>query len=121
MSIPATTLTPRNDVGPWHSSWISVQSSIPDYQHMHYGGHSDHTFHANDITDPVVPPYTYEDAQIWDDFPIWKQAMEVEMVQHTELGTLEKVDLPPGCDAIGSYWVFAVKTNSQGKFELGKA
>ena len=88
---------------------------------MHYSDHIDHTFHANDITDPVVLPYAYADAEMQDDFLVLKQALEVEIAQHAELGTLELFNLPLGQNAIGSCWVFAAKTNLQGKFELGKA
>ena len=70
---------------------------------MHYGDHIYCAFHANNIANPVVPSYAYVDAEVWDDFPIWTQALEAEMVPHAQLGTWDLLDLPLGHDAIGSH------------------
>ena len=53
--------------------------------------------------------------------PIWKQAMQVEMDQHNDVRTWQLVKLPMGWIAIGSRWVYAVKTTWDGGFEKAKA
>jgi hypothetical protein len=55
------------------------------------------------------------------DADMWHQAAVKEMEAHMENGTWELVQLPPGCTAIGSKWVFKVKRNPDGSVERYKA
>ena len=41
--------------------------------------------------------------------------MVAEKEQHKRLGTWKLVDLPPGCKAINSLWVFKQKQNNAGE------
>ena len=47
--------------------------------------------------------------------------METQKAQHIELKTLELVDLPTDREAIGCHWLYAIKSDPQGKFESAKA
>src|SRR5882724_8420876 len=69
----------------------------------------------------VTEPENLKEAEDQPDWPIWKQAMKIEMDQHKEIGTWETVKLPTGRTAIGCRWVYAVKTTPNGDFEKAKA
>jgi hypothetical protein len=69
----------------------------------------------------IMAPETYKEAMSREDAPMWKSAMKTEMDQHDEIGTWESVNLPPDGTAIGSRWVFAVKTKPDGSFDKPKA
>ncbi len=64
---------------------------------------------------------TYKEDVDSPDSEKWKEAMEVEMrsLQDHQVWYLEK--LPPGKKAVGSKWVFKVKTGEEGKVERFKA
>jgi hypothetical protein len=51
----------------------------------------------------------------------WQHTASVEMQAHLENGTWQLVQLPAGCKAIGSKWVFKVKHNSDSSVECYKA
>ena len=72
-------------------------------------------------TEIVTEPLSYAEALKREDFAIWREAMEVEMRQHAEVGTWELAELPAGKNLVGSRWVYAAKTDAEGTFELGKA
>jgi hypothetical protein len=59
---------------------------------------------------------SYAEALRRDDYPIWKEAMEIEMAQHAEVGTWELVELLAGKNMVGSWWVYAAKTDAKGSF-----
>ena len=94
------------------------KTSLPDYQRLHEG---DCALHAQVISNPIVPPLTYAEAIKRLDYPLWQKAMDTEITQHNDLHTWDLVQLPPNRVAIGSRWVFAVKTNANGIFESPKA
>ena len=73
------------------------------------------------MTEIVTEPLSYAEALRKEDFVIWREAMEVEMRQHAEVGTWELAKLPAGKNLVGSQWVYAAKTDTEGAFELGKA
>jgi hypothetical protein len=88
---------------------------VPDYRHMHEGER------ALSATEIVTEPMSYAEALRRNDYPIWKEAMEIEMAQHAEVGTWELVELPAGKNVVGSRWVYAAKTDEKGKFDLASA
>ena len=69
----------------------------------------------------ITEPENLKEAEGQLDWPIWKQAMTIEMDQHNKVGTWELVKLPTGQTAIGCQWVYAVKTRLDGDFEKAKA
>ena len=64
----------------------------------------------------ITEPENLKEAEGQPDWPIWKQAMKVEMDQHNDVGTWQLVELPTGWTAIGCRWVYAVKTTPDGNF-----
>ncbi|CAI7876408.1 unnamed protein product [Closterium sp. NIES-53] len=51
----------------------------------------------------------------------WKKAMESELKSIEENGTWELVELPEGCKAITSKWLFKIKSDADGKIECYKS
>ncbi|CAI7895211.1 unnamed protein product [Closterium sp. NIES-54] len=51
----------------------------------------------------------------------WKKAMESELKSIEENGTWELVELPEGCNAITSKWLFKIKSDADGKIEHYKS
>ena len=86
-----------------------------DYRHMHEG---ERVLSATEI---MTEPDSYAEALCRGDYSIWQKAMEIEMAQHTEVGTWTLVDLPVGKNMVGCWWVYAAETDAKGKFELSKA
>ena len=68
----------------------------------------------------ITEPENLKEAEGQLDWPIWKQAMAIEMDQHNKVGTWELVELPMGRTAIGCRWVYAVKTTSDGDLKRQK-
>jgi hypothetical protein len=66
-------------------------------------------------------PYNYKQALKSDDSEHWKDATLAEYNTVIQNGTREIVDLPPGEKAIGSSWVFRIKTHSDGSIKRYKA
>jgi hypothetical protein len=66
-------------------------------------------------------PHNYKQALKSDDSERWKEATLAEYNTLIQNGTWEIVDLPPGEKAIGSSWVFRIKTHSDGSIERYKA
>jgi Reverse transcriptase (RNA-dependent DNA polymerase) len=56
-----------------------------------------------------------------DDAQLWHVATNQEYNALQEHGAWELCELPPGCKAIGSRWVYKVKLNSDGSVECYKA
>jgi hypothetical protein len=95
--------------------WSNQTTQRPDYWKLN---DSDWALVTNE---PVVAPNNYTEAINQPDAQIWEKTMEVKIRQHQDIGTWELVQLLPGRNAIGCRWVFAVKTEPDGKFEKGKA
>ncbi|CAI7740303.1 unnamed protein product [Closterium sp. NIES-53] len=51
----------------------------------------------------------------------WKKAMESELKSIEDNGTWELVELPEGCKASTSRWLFKIKTDADGKIERYKS
>jgi hypothetical protein len=66
-------------------------------------------------------PHNYKQALKSDDSERWKEATLAEYNTLIQNGTWEIVDLPPGEKAIGSSWVFRIKTHSDGSIKCYKA
>lgn len=66
-------------------------------------------------------PKSYSEAIQGDERVQWLTAMQEEIEAHEHNGTWELVDLPPGKTAIGSKWVFKVKTSADGEVQRYKA
>lgn len=66
-------------------------------------------------------PKSYNEAIQGDERVQWLTAMQEEIEAHEHNGTWELVDLPPGKTAIGSKWVFKVKTSADGEVQRHKA
>ncbi|CAI7888337.1 unnamed protein product [Closterium sp. NIES-54] len=66
-------------------------------------------------------PATLKEALESSDAEEWKKAMESELKSIEENGTWELVELPEGCKAITSKWLFKIKSNADGKIEHYKS
>ncbi|WOH14828.1 hypothetical protein DCAR_0934351 [Daucus carota subsp. sativus] len=66
-------------------------------------------------------PKTYKEAVTSPDGPMWKEAIKSEIDSILQNHTWELVDLPPGCKALGSKWVFKKKLKPDGTIEKYKA
>ncbi|CAI7775831.1 unnamed protein product [Closterium sp. NIES-53] len=66
-------------------------------------------------------PATLKEALESSDAEEWKKAMESELKSIEENGTWELVELPEGCKAITSKWLFKIKSDADGKIELYKS
>ena len=54
------------------------------------------------------------------DAQVWQDAMEREKESLREMGSFEEVELPHGEKTMGLIWVYAYKTDADGKVILGK-
>ncbi|CAI7741386.1 unnamed protein product [Closterium sp. NIES-54] len=66
-------------------------------------------------------PATFKEALESSDAEEWKKAMESELKSIEENGTWELVELPEGCKAITSKWLFKIKSDADGKIERYKS
>ena len=66
-------------------------------------------------------PKSIEEAVSGPEKSMWEKAMEVEMQSLEENNIWDFVELPEGRRAIGSKWVYKVKTGADGLIELYKA
>ncbi|CAI7859665.1 unnamed protein product [Closterium sp. NIES-54] len=66
-------------------------------------------------------PATLKEALESIDAEEWKKAMESELKSIEENGTWELVELPKGCKAITSKWLFKIKSDADGKIERYKS
>ncbi|CAI7899133.1 unnamed protein product, partial [Closterium sp. NIES-53] len=66
-------------------------------------------------------PATFKEALESSDAEEWKKAMESELKSIEENGTWELVELPEGCKAITSNWLFKIKSDADGKIERYKS
>ncbi|CAI7835656.1 unnamed protein product [Closterium sp. NIES-53] len=66
-------------------------------------------------------PATLKEAFESSDAEEWKKAMESELKSFEENGTWELVELPEGCKAITSKWLFKIKSYADGKIERNKS
>lgn len=71
--------------------------------------------------DPFYEPTTYKQAVNCVNKNKWILAMEEELNSIEQNKTWSLVDIPPGCNAVGSRWVFALKRNAQGEVVRFKA
>ena len=69
----------------------------------------------------LTEPRTVKDALNSPDQAKWMKAMEKEIESLRENDVWELVDLPKGRKAVGSKWVFKVKTDAEGSVERFKA
>ena len=72
---------------PRQSSHIADWGARPE---LHNQMMRDHVMVTHEI---VTEPENLKEAEGWPDWPIWKQAMKIEMDQHKEIGTWETVKL----------------------------
>ena len=82
---------------------------------VYYGRESTHLTQINS------EPVTVEEATTCPDSSKWIQAMEAEMKSLKDNSVWELVDLPARKKAIGSKWVYKVKTGADGSTERYKA
>ncbi|CAI7855567.1 unnamed protein product, partial [Closterium sp. NIES-53] len=66
-------------------------------------------------------PATIKEALENSDGEEWKKAMESELKSIEENGTWELVEVPEGCKAITSKWLFKIKSDADGKIERYKS
>ncbi|CAI7778136.1 unnamed protein product [Closterium sp. NIES-54] len=66
-------------------------------------------------------PATLKEALESSDAEEWKKAMESELKSIEENDTWELVELPEGCKAIMSKWLFKIKSDADGKIERYKS
>ncbi|CAI7862332.1 unnamed protein product, partial [Closterium sp. NIES-53] len=66
-------------------------------------------------------PATLKEASGSSDAEEWKKAMESELKSIEENGTWELVELPEGCKAITSKWLFKIKSDADGNIERYKS
>ena len=66
-------------------------------------------------------PTSFQEATACSEQEKWKEAMGNEMKSLKDNKVWELTTLPPGKKAIGSKWVYKVKTNSDGSLERYKA
>ena len=65
-------------------------------------------------------PFSYSEALARPDAPVWQAAMDREKASLRDMEAFEEVDLPPGARTIGLKWVYAFKTDSEGRNIPGK-
>ena len=114
---PAPRIVPKAmelDADVWQSTRLAGKPGL-DYCRMHEG---EWILSAMEI---MTEPDSYAEALHHGDYPIWQKAMETEMAQHAEVGTWTLVDLPVGKNVVGCRWVYVVKTDAKGNFDLSKA
>ncbi|CAJ2637857.1 unnamed protein product [Trifolium pratense] len=88
---------------------------LPDFVYSNYS-----TTFASFLTSlhSLSEPSSYKEA-ILD--PLWQKAMAEELAALHKTNTWDLVPLPPGKRAIGSRWVYKIKTKSDGSVERYKA
>jgi hypothetical protein len=69
----------------------------------------------------LVEPKLFKQAMAGADSDQWYEVCMAEMQAHFENRTWELVQLPAGCKAIGSKWVFEIKRNADGSVNCYKA
>ncbi|CAI7894876.1 unnamed protein product [Closterium sp. NIES-54] len=85
---------------------------------------SDHEECAFTFFSPVEMPRelaTLKEALDSSDAKEWKKAMESELKSIEENGTWELVELPEGCNAITTKWLFKLKSDADGKIKRYKS
>ncbi|KAJ9557693.1 hypothetical protein OSB04_012307, partial [Centaurea solstitialis] len=113
MTAPAPDET--TDVPPRKSTRTRKSTKLPDFAYSSYSA----SF-ASFITNihRLTEPESYQEA-ISD--PLWQNAMAEELTALYQTHTWDLVLLPFGKHAIGSRWVFKIKTRSDGSVERYKA
>ena len=66
-------------------------------------------------------PRTYKEAMASRDSAFWKEAIQEEMDSIIQNGTWILTDLPPGCEALNSKWIFKTKMKVDGSIDKYKA
>jgi hypothetical protein len=69
----------------------------------------------------LVEPKLFKQAMAGADSDKWYEVCMAEMQAHFENRTWELMQLPAGCKAIGSKWVFKIKRNADGSVDCYKA
>jgi Reverse transcriptase (RNA-dependent DNA polymerase) len=98
------------------SSAIPVSLFIDNDQSSAFQNHN-----ASRSFDLSKEPLSYKEAMAWPDADAWIAAIEQEKRSLEEMGAFEEVELPSGERTIGLKWVFAYKTNLEGKKIAEKA
>ena len=70
---------------------------------------------------PSDSPHSFKQAMSGPDSKKWMEAAQLEIDTLITNGTWELVELPKGCKAIGSKWVFLVKQKADGSIDCYKA
>ena len=70
--------------------------------------------------DLTKAPASYTEAMAHPDAKVWQDAMEREKESLQEMGFFEEVELPCSKKIVGLIWVYAYKTDADGKVILGK-
>lgn len=121
-STPQTSIVPAPAITEPETRRSTRVITRPDYRLLNNpnakGGTGDKALISHEI---ITEPANYAEAIARDDAPIWIESMSIEIAQHEEIGTWDLVDLPPDRTAIGSRWVYAVKTKPTGQFEKAKS
>ena len=103
------------DSAPPSAKRIRKSTHLPDFDYSCYS--SSFTSFLSSIHN-LCEPQSYTEAAR---DPLWQQAMDAELSALHRTGTWDLVMLPPGKKAIGSRWVYKIKTNSDGSVERYKA
>ena len=91
------------------------RSTRERHQPNYYGIEQSH------LTQIQSQPMTFEEASSCPESSRWSEAMEMEMRSLKDNDVWELVQLPAGKKAIGSKWVYKVKTGADGSLERYKA
>ncbi|CAJ2651271.1 unnamed protein product [Trifolium pratense] len=107
--------TPSTTPSPRYPSRDRKSTQLPDFVYSTYS-----PSFASFLTSihNLSEPSSYKEA-ILD--PLWQQAMAEELAALHKTNTWDLVPLPPGKRAIGSRWVYKIKTKSDGSVERYKA
>jgi hypothetical protein len=88
-------------------------------EHLDFTQIMEHVFAAvaSKPSPELVEPKLFKQAISGPDANKWYEACMAEMQAHFENGTWQLVQLPAGCRAIGSKWVFKIKQNADSSVE----
>ena len=78
------------------------------------------TLNRSSSFDLSKAPLSFAEAHARSDASLWKAAMDREKDSLEEMGAFEEADLPLGEQAIGLKWVYAFKTDADGRNIPGK-
>ena len=78
-------------------------------------------FHEETLVSDQSEPCTFKEAVVDENAPKWHKGMGSKFVSITDMDVYEKTELPDGCIAIDSKWVYKIKRDSNGKIVAFKA